>query len=126
MANINRCIFTGRVVRDAEVRTTASGKEVVTFSLAVNRPRKTADGWEDETSFLDCEKWCDDGSYFERKLRKGARICIESRAKQERFQSKTGENRTKVKFTVDSIDVLDSAPDDQPRASSMAATDIPF
>lgn len=50
--------ITGRLTRDAEVRTTSQNKQVVNFSVAVNDSYKTKEGERiEETAFFDCSYW---------------------------------------------------------------------
>lgn len=49
MASINSTTLVGRVVRDIEVKTTNSGKEVASFALAVDGYGKDA-----PANFIDC------------------------------------------------------------------------
>jgi single-strand DNA-binding protein len=50
--------ITGRLTRDAEVRTTSQNKQVVNFSVAVNDSYKTKQGERiEQTAFFDCSYW---------------------------------------------------------------------
>ena len=48
---MNKVILVGRVAKDVELRTTTSGKSVATFTLAVNRDYKNAEGKYDADFF---------------------------------------------------------------------------
>ena len=48
---MNRVILSGRLVKEPEVRVTATEKTVCTFTLAVARPFKNGDGFYD-TDFI--------------------------------------------------------------------------
>ena len=50
--SINQVILMGRLTRDPEQRTTPSGKNVVSFSLAVDRM-----GQDDTADFFDITAW---------------------------------------------------------------------
>lgn len=41
---LNICALQGRLARDPELRQTTTGKQVATFTLAVDRGRKDANG----------------------------------------------------------------------------------
>ena len=48
----------GRISRNAEIRTTANNKEVVTFSVAINDYYKTKEGErKEQTTFYNCSYW---------------------------------------------------------------------
>jgi len=57
MANLNKVMLIGRLTRDPEIRTFATGGKVAAFGFAVNNRRKNASTgqWEDEPVFLDIE-----------------------------------------------------------------------
>ena len=53
--SINRCILSGNLTRDPELRSTAGGTSVLSFSIAVNDRRKNSQTgeWEDYPNFVD-------------------------------------------------------------------------
>src|SRR5216684_7825535 len=57
MANLNKVMLIGRLTRDPEVRTFASGGKVAHFGFAVNNKKKnpTTGQWEDEAVFIDID-----------------------------------------------------------------------
>ena len=52
MSDMNMVALMGRITRDAEMKTTASGKSFVRFSIAVNRTRKQGEEYMDVPSFF--------------------------------------------------------------------------
>ncbi|MDT3394455.1 MAG: single-stranded DNA-binding protein, partial [Bacillota bacterium] len=53
---INNAVLTGRLTRDVELRYTAGGAAVASFTLAVNRPFTNKSG-EREADFINCVMW---------------------------------------------------------------------
>lgn len=53
---INNVVLVGRLVRDPELRYTPSNVAVATFTVAVNRRFKNANG-EREADFINCVIW---------------------------------------------------------------------
>lgn len=53
---MNRVVLVGRLTKDPELRYTPAGVAVATFTLAVNRPFKNAQG-EQEADFINCVVW---------------------------------------------------------------------
>ena len=53
---INRAILVGRLTRDPDLRYTASGAAVTTFTVAVNRQFTNQQG-EREADFINCVMW---------------------------------------------------------------------
>ncbi|ECV5037245.1 single-stranded DNA-binding protein, partial [Listeria monocytogenes] len=53
---MNRVVLVGRLTKDPDLRYTPAGVAVATFTLAVNRPFKNAQG-EQEADFINCVVW---------------------------------------------------------------------
>ena len=53
---MNKIVLLGRLVKDVECRYTQAGKCVASFTLAVNRPFKGADG-KNEADFIPVVLW---------------------------------------------------------------------
>jgi len=104
---LNRVMLIGRLTRDPEVRFLPSGMQVTSFSVAVNRNFKDKNGeWREETSFFDIESY---GKLAERlgtQLGKGYQILIEGSLRQDRWESPSGEKRSKVKIVADRIALI--------------------
>src|ERR1043166_9263077 len=84
MASLNKVMLIGRLTRDPEVRSFATGGKVAKFGLAVNGRKKNADTgkWGEEPTFLDCEAFNRGESgkqadLIEKFLRKGSQVFIE-------------------------------------------------
>lgn len=71
---INNVTLTGRLTADPDLRYTQSGKEITTFTLAVNRP-KNANG-EQNADFIRCQAWEKRAVAMADHLRKGSLIGI--------------------------------------------------
>ncbi len=53
--NLNQAVMIGRLTRDIEAKELPSGLAVANFTLAVNRPFRTADGqWREHVAFVPC------------------------------------------------------------------------
>lgn len=126
MKDINSCTFSGRLTRDAELRATASGKDVISFSVAVNDSRRTADGWEDKPNFLDMKYFGNDLEKLCGRLQKGTKVCVESRADWSKFDTKDGKTRTKVEFIVSQLVIAEPAAKPSEPAPLYADADLPF
>lgn len=67
---MNKAILVGRLTRDAELRTTGSGTSVCSFTLAVNRRFKNADGNYD-ADFINCVAWRAQAEFISKHFKKG-------------------------------------------------------
>lgn len=99
---MNKIIITGRLTKDPELRTTGSGVEVCSFTVAVDR--KTGKGGEKKSDFFDCTAWRQSGVFVEKYFKKGDGITIEGRMESEKYTDKDGNNRTAWKLTVDNVE----------------------
>jgi len=121
---LNRVMLIGRLTRDPEVRFLPSGIQVTSLSIAVSRNFKDKNGeWREETSFFDIESY---GKLAERlgtQLGKGYQILIEGSLRQDRWESPSGEKRSKVKIVADRIALI-AKPGDRNTKSTSPEEDL--
>lgn len=102
--SINQVILMGRLTRDPEVRTTASGKTITSFSLAVDR----TGGQDDAADFFDITAWEKLGELVSQYLSKGRRCLVQGRLRQDSWDDKeTGKKRSKVEVVATDVTFLD-------------------
>ncbi len=95
----------GRVTRNAEVQTTAGGKEVVNFSVAVNDSYKNKQGERvEQTEFFDCAYWLT--PKVAGMLGKGLLVELIGRVSASGWIDKDGNPRATLNFHVSSIKPL--------------------
>lgn len=70
---MNKVSLVGRITRDIELRTTASGLSVCTFTLAVNRRFKNAEG-NYEADFINCVAWRQSAELLAKYFNKGSMV----------------------------------------------------
>jgi single-strand DNA-binding protein len=105
--DINRVVLIGRLTRDAELKSIASGQSVCKFSIAVNRRKKSGDQWEDEASFFDVVLWGRQGETLHQYLLKGKQVAVDGELRQDRWQQ-DGQNRSKVEIVAATVQLLGS------------------
>lgn len=95
----------GNLTRDPEVRTTPTGKAVLSFAIAQTQRKKNDAGqWEDgETSFFDVEFWPSDPAYWIKRLGKGTGVVIDGELKQDRWEDADKNVRSKIVIRATSI-----------------------
>lgn len=97
-------IMTGTLVADPELRFTKNQDAVVNFRVACNSRKfnKATQEWEDgDTTFLSCSLWGTAGRNFADTARKGMRVSVQGRLRQESYTTNDGENRTVYNVAVD-------------------------
>ena len=73
---LNQACLAGRLVKDPELKSTADGTSVLSFTLAVERDYEDADGARG-VDFVDCVAWRRTAEYISRNYHKGdlATVC---------------------------------------------------
>ena len=102
----NKVILIGRLVRDAEVKYTQSGKPVATFTLAVDRP--TAKGEAKEADFLPIVAWDKLGETIGTYTQKGSKILVEGRLQVRSYDNKEGKKVYVTEVIAGKVEFLDS------------------
>ena len=104
---INNVVLVGRMTRDAELRYTPSNVAVATFSLAVNRNFKGANG-ERETDFINCVIWRQQAENLANWAKKGALIGITGRIQTRNYENQQGQRVYVTEVIADNFQILES------------------
>ena len=89
---MNKIILLGRLTKNPELRYTSTGKNVVQFVLAVNRPFQNAQG-QTEADFIPCQIWGKTAETLANSVTKGQRLLVEGRLQNRSYTAKDGSNR---------------------------------
>ena len=96
----------GNLTGDPELRFTASGAAVASFTIA-STPRtfdRQSNEWKDgEALFLRCSIWREAAENVAESLTKGMRVVAQGRLVQRSFAAREGEKRTVVELQVDEV-----------------------
>ena len=128
---LNKVQLIGNVGRDPEVRSTQSGKKVVTLNLATGESWKDASGNKVErTEWHRVVIWNEGlGEIAEKYLAKGAKVYVEGKLTTRKWQDQDGNDRysTEIHLTPynGTMTFLDSAPDSRGRASNGNGSSVP-
>ncbi|MBQ3263685.1 single-stranded DNA-binding protein [Candidatus Saccharibacteria bacterium] len=103
MRGFSKAIITGNLTRDPELRNTPSGASVCSFSVAVNRTYRGADGEnKEEVSFIDCSAWGKLGEMIAQYAKKGTGVLVSGRLSQRSWEDKNGGGkRSRVEIVVE-------------------------
>ena len=104
---INNVVLVGRMTRDAELRYTPSNVAVATFSLAVNRNFKGANG-ERETDFINCVIWRQQAENLANWAKKGALIGITGRIQTRSYENQQGQRVYVTEVVAENFQMLES------------------
>ena len=100
---LNQISVQGRIVRDPELRRTASGKAVTSFTLACDRDFKNSQTGEKEVDFLDCVAWNSTAELVEKYFRKGQMAVATGRLQIRQYTDKNGQKRRQAEILVSNV-----------------------
>lgn len=102
----NKVVLMGNLTRDPELRNTPGGQSVASFSLAVNRSWKNAQGETQEAvDYIDCNAWGKAGEIITQYMQKGGAILVSGRL-QHRSWEQDGQKRSKVEVVVEDFNFV--------------------
>lgn len=104
---INNVVLVGRMTRDAELKYTGNNIAVATFSLAVNRNFKDANG-ERETDFINCVIWRQQAENLANWAKKGALIGITGRIQTRSYENQQGLRVYVTEVVAENFQMLES------------------
>jgi len=99
---LNTIALMGRLTRDPELRRTPSGVAVTSFTLAVDRDFKDADGTK-KVDFIDCVAWKSNAENAARYLTKGRMVSVKCRLQLRDWTDKDGHKRRNAEVLADNI-----------------------
>ena len=108
---LNHIVIMGRLTRDPELRRTANGTAVTSFSLAVDRDYAPKDGGERETDFIDCVAWRQTGEFVSKYFTKGRMAVVSGRLQIRGWTDKDGNKRRTAEVVADNVYFGDSKRD---------------
>ena len=103
----SKAIIVGNITRDPELRSTPSGAQVCSFSVAVNSNYKDSSGANQESvSFIDCTAWGRAGEIIAQYAKKGSGILVSGRLEQRSWEDKEGQKRSRVEIVVEDFNFV--------------------
>ena len=134
--SVNKVILVGNLGADPEVRSTPSGQQVATLSLATSRNHKDRDGnRKEETEWHRVVVWGQLAELAQRYLAKGRKVYVEGRIQTRSWDdAQTGQKRYSTEVVAEVLTFLDSGKEPQGgghggggnRGRHGAHDDIPF
>lgn len=97
---LNRVIILGRITHDLEVKQTQNGTACLSFSVAVDRGFKNANG-EYDTDFITCVAWKERAEFIGRYFGKGKMIAVEGQLRSRTYEDKNGTKHYVTELYVD-------------------------
>lgn len=105
---LNRVTIMGRLCADPELKRTASGVAVTTFTIACTREFKNKATGEKETDFIDVVAWRNTAEYVCQHFSKGRVAIVTGRLQIREWEDKDGNKRKATEIMSDNIYFGDS------------------
>lgn len=104
---INNVVLVGRIVREPELRYTPQNTAVATFTLAVNRRFKNAQG-EREADFINCVIWRQPAENLANWAKKGTLVGITGSIQVRNYENKEGQRVYVTEVLAENFQMLES------------------
>ena len=124
---MNKLTIIGNLTRDPELRTTSTGLNVCTFTVAVNR-RRSGNSNQPEADFFRVTAWRQLGENCQRYLAKGRKVAVVGAVSVSTYTGNDGTTRASLEVTADDVEFLSSRNEDAgyaPAASVQPAAAAP-
>ena len=123
MADLNKVFLIGRLTHDPELRYTPNGTPVADLKLATSRKFATREGeTREETLYIVVTVWNRQAENCCQYLRRGRAVHVEGYLKEETWETREGEKRSKIKVEAERVQFLDKK-DDGPSTQVHPADD---
>lgn len=104
---INSVTICGNITRDAELRATGAGLQILSFTVAVNDRRRNQQGqWEDVPNFVPCTLFGERAEKLAGYLVKGVKVCVTGKLHYQSWQAKDGTKRHELEVNVSDVDFM--------------------
>lgn len=108
MSGLCKVMIIGNLGRDPEMRYTATGKPVTSFTVAVNRNYSTPEGErKEETEWFRVTAWDRLAETCNEVLAKGRKVYVEGRLQTRTWEGQDGQKRTSIEIIASNMILLD-------------------
>lgn len=104
---INNVVLVGRLTKDPDMRFTANGTAVSTFTLAVNRNFTNQSG-NREADFINCVIWRKQAETLANYARKGTLLGVTGRIQTRSYENQQGQRVYVTEVVAESFQLLES------------------
>jgi len=120
---MNKVFLIGRLSRDPELRHTTSGMAVCQINVAISR--RTGQGRDPETDFINVVVWDKQAENVARYLAKGRQVAVEGRIQTRSYDNNEGKRTYVTEVVANNVEFLGSVNDNN-RAPSNNMEENPF
>lgn len=103
---MNQVNLIGRITKDIELRRANNGKSVVSFTLAVNRGFKSADG--QDADFISCIVWDKTAENLEKYCGKGSQVAVNGNLRTRTYDNAQGQKVYVTEVICNNVEFLNT------------------
>ena len=103
MADLNKVILMGHMTADPELKQTASGISVCSFSIGVNRRYSKADQGQQSVDFINIVAWRQQAEFVSRYFKKGSSIIVCGSIQTRNWTDTNGQKRYVTEVVADEV-----------------------
>ena len=107
---MNKLTIIGNLTRDPELRTTTTGKDVCSFTVAVNR-RKNGNNQQPDADFFRVTAWEGLAKICNQYLAKGRKVAVVGSVSVHTYTDSKGETKASLEVSADDVEFLSSKAD---------------
>ena len=114
---MNKLTIIGNLTKDPELRTTATGLSVCTFTVAVNRrqsAQQRQNGQQPEADYFRVTAWRERGEICAKFLQKGKKVCVIGPVSVSTYDGRDGKTYANLEVTADEVEMLSPRVSDPP------------
>ena len=116
---LNSIIIMGRLTADVELKTTSSNVSVCSFSVAVERNYKDADG-KYPVDFIEVVAWRQTAEFVLSHFSKGSMIAVQGSLQSRKWQDKNGDKRTAWEIIAERVYFAGGSKASEPQTEAAA------
>ena len=110
---MNKLVIIGNLTKDPELRTTATGLSVCSFTVAVNRKGSQQKDKEQEADYFNVTAWRERGETCAKYLSKGKKVSVVGPVSVRTWES-NGKHGASLEVTADEVEFLSPRSEGQP------------
>ena len=115
---MNKVFLIGRITKEVELRHSQKGVANVSFTLAVDRQFKDANG-EKLTDFINCVAWNKQAEFLAKYVIKGNMLAIDGRLQTRSYVNQQNQTVYVTEVICDSLQNLTPKPKEEPKQDPM-------
>ena len=119
---MNKLIITGNLTADPTLRTTSTGKDVCSFTVAVNR-RKTQGNQNPEADYFRVTAWDNMAKICNQYLAKGRKVAVVGSGSRHTYTTQDGKSGASLEVTAQDVEFLSPKGESQGEQPAPAQVD---